>query len=158
LRAARGRRGEPLAVPIAGRNARRVIFGAINIDTGRRRFLARTRQRGEGFRAFLPLVASHDRGWHVALVLDEDSSHTAQASQDLARQLGMKLLWPPQRCPELNGRDHLWGHGKGHMSAHKQYATIEGQAERFIRYLTGLPNRGALRQAGILSENFWLRV
>src|SRR5262249_46972803 len=105
LRAAWGRRGEPLAVPISGRNARRVIFAAINIETGLRLFLARRGQRGGDAGALLPLVASHCRGWHVALLLDEDSSHTAQASQDLAQQLGMKLLWLPKRCPGLNGMD-----------------------------------------------------
>jgi hypothetical protein len=158
LRAAWGRRGQPLAVPISGHNARRVVFGTLNIDTGHRLFLARTRQRGEDFRAFLAVVASHYRGWRVALLLDEDPSHTAQASQDLAEQLGMKLLWLPKRCPELNGMDHLWGHGKDHMCANKQYETIDRQVDRFIRYLKGLPNREALRQAGILSEDFWLRV
>jgi len=106
----------------------------------------------------LPVVTSHYRGWHVALLLDEDSSHTAGPSQDVADQLGMKLIWLPKRCPELNGMDHLWGHGKDHMCANKQYATIDGQVARFIRYLKGLPNREALRQAGILSEDFWLRV
>jgi hypothetical protein len=158
LRAAWGRRGQPLEVPISGRNARRVIFGTVSITTGHRPFLARKRQRAEDFQAFLPLVASHYRGWHVALLLDEDSSHTAHGSQKLAVALGMKLIWLPKRCPELNGMDHLWGHGKDHMSANKQYETIDGQADRFIRYLKGLPNREALSQAGILSEDFWLRV
>ena len=158
LRAAWGRRGRPLEVPISGYNARRVVFGTINLDTGHRLFLARKRQRGEDFRAFLPVVASHYRGWRVALLLDGDTSHTAQASQGLADQLGMKLIWLPKRCPELNGMDHLWGHGKDHVSANKQHDTIDGQADRFIRYLKGLPNREALRQAGILSEGFWLRV
>ena len=158
LRSAWGLRGQPLEVPISGRNARRVIFGAMNINTGYRLFLPRERQRGEDFRAFLQLIANHYRGWQVALVLDEDTSHTARASQELAGQLGMRLIWLPTRCPELNGMDHLWGHGKDHMSANKQYETIDGQADRFICYLKGLPNREALRQAGILSEGFWLRA
>jgi hypothetical protein len=158
LRAAWGLRGQPLSVPISGRNARRVIFGTLNIDTGHRLFLARKRQRGEDFRAFLPLVASHYRGWYVALVLDEDPSHTAQGSQALAEALGMKLIWLPKRCPELNGMDHLWGHGKDHLCANKQDESIENQADRFIRSLKDLSNREALCQAGIFSENFWLRV
>ena len=158
LRAAWRLRGQPLKVPISGRNAHRVLFGTINVDTGYRLFLVRKRQRGEDFRAFLSVVSHHYRGWHVALVLDEDSSHTAHDSQNRAEQLGMKLIWLPKRCPELNGMDHLWGHGKDHMCANKQYETIDGEAERFIRYLDGLSNREALHQAGILSEDFWLRV
>jgi hypothetical protein len=65
---------------------RRMVFGAINIGTGHRVFLARVRQRGEDFRALPPVIASHYRGWHVALVLDEDPSHTVQASRALTSE------------------------------------------------------------------------
>jgi hypothetical protein len=49
LRAGWVRRGEPAPVPISGRNAKRVLFGAINLETGRRLFRASRRQRGEDF-------------------------------------------------------------------------------------------------------------
>jgi transposase InsO family protein len=158
LRAAWGRRGQPLEVPISGANARRVVFGTINLATGHRLFLARPRPRSEDFRTFLLEVARHYRGRAVALLLDEDSSHTAQASQALARALGIRLLWLPKRAPELNGMDHLWGHGKDHVCANRQYDEIDAEAERFIAYLQSLSNREALRQAGLLSPHFWLRV
>lgn len=157
LRAAWGRRGQPLAVPIAGGNARRVVFGTINIQTGHRLFLARPRQRSEDFRTFLLLVARHYHGRPVALLLDEDSSHTARASQALATELGIRLLWLPKRCPELNGMEHLWGHGKDHICANRQYDDLDAEVERFIAYLQGLSNREARRQAGLLSKDFWLR-
>jgi transposase InsO family protein len=158
LRAAWGRRGQPLEVRLSGANARRVVFGAINIDTGRRLFLVRQRQRSEDFCAFLGLVAHHYRGRRVALVLDEDPSHTAQASQELATELGIALIWLPKRCPKLNGMDHLWGHGKDHICADRQYPTIDAQVERFVAYLASLSNQDALRQAGILSPAFWLKL
>jgi hypothetical protein len=157
LRAAWGRRGQALEVPLSGFNARRVLFGTVNITTGHRLFLARQRQRGEDFRAFLPMIRRHYRGWEVAVLLDEDPSHTAADSQRLAEQLRIELIWLPKRCPELNGMDHLWGHGKDHRSANKPYGAIEEQAADFVAYLQGLSNRQALRQAGILSEDFWLR-
>jgi hypothetical protein len=149
LRAAWGRRGQPLEVPISGANARRVIFGTLNIDTGHRLFLARRRQRSEDFQAFLSVVARHYRGWAVALLLDEDPSHTAPASQALAAELGIRLVWLPERCPELNGMDHLWGHGKDHICADRQYEDLDAEVERFIAYLRSLSNRDALRQAGL---------
>ena len=158
LRAAWGRRGQPLAVPISGANARRVVFGTVNIDTGHRLFLARQRQRSEDFQAFLPLVARHYRRRSVALLLDEDPSHTAQASQALAAELGLRLVWLPKRCPELNGMDHLWGHGKDHICADRQYADLDAEVQRFITYLQSLSNQEACRQAGLLSKDFWLRL
>ncbi|MGZ3414994.1 MAG: hypothetical protein ACXVAT_14300 [Isosphaeraceae bacterium] len=54
--------------------------------------------------------------------------------------------------------DHLWGHGKDPVCANRQYPGIDEEVDRFIRYLQGLSNRDALRQSGILSEEFWLRV
>jgi hypothetical protein len=144
-------------VPLSGRNARQVVFGTVNLDSGRRLFLARQRQRAEDFQAFLPLIRRHHPGRGVALLLDEDPSHTAQGSQALAASLGIELLWLPKRCPELNGMDHLWGHGKDHICANRQGAGIDEQVDRFIRYLQGLSNRDTLRQAGILSDEFWLK-
>jgi hypothetical protein len=156
LRSAWRWRGQTAPVPISGGNAKRVVFGALNIDTGRRLFLVRRRQRGADFRVMLNEIRGHYRGWHVALLLDEDSSHTARDSLLWADLLGIELLWLPKRSPELNGMDHLWGHGKDHVCANRQYASIEDEAERLVQFLSGLSNDAALRQAGIQSENFWL--
>src|SRR5438067_8003571 len=56
LRAGWALRGHPAPVPVGGGNAKRVLFGAINLETGRRLMLARRRGRGEDFRAFLEEV------------------------------------------------------------------------------------------------------
>jgi hypothetical protein len=78
--------------------------------------------------------------------------------QDLvAAELGVRLLWLPKRCPELNGMDHLWGHGKDHICANRQYDGLDAEVERFIAYLQGLSNQEARTQAGLLSKDFWLR-
>lgn len=157
LRAAWGRRGEPIPVLLSGRNARRVVFGVMNLRTGRRLFLVRKNQRQEDFQALLSLVHWHYRGWHVALLLDEDSSHTAGGSQRLAERLGMTLLWLPKRSPKLNPMEHLWGQGKDVVSANRQRETIDEHVERFLDYLESLSPREALHTAGVCSKSFWLR-
>jgi DDE superfamily endonuclease len=151
-------RGQPAPVPISGRNAKRVVFGAINLRTGSRLLLEQKYHRGENFQEFLELVHWHYRGWHVAMVLDEDSSHTARASQALAEWLGMDLLWMPKRSPHLNPMDHLWRHGKENVCANRQYSTIEDEVESFILYLYSLTPTEALRKAGILADDFWLTL
>jgi hypothetical protein len=158
LRSAWGGRGRPLEVPSAGFNARRVIFATSNSDTGPRLVWARERPRGEDIRAFLPVSRRQYRGWPVALLWDEDPSHTAEAARDLATALGIRLIWSAQRSPERNGMDHLWGQGKDHVGANRQYPGIAEAVNRFVGSLQGLSNREALRQAGILSEEFWLSV
>lgn len=156
LRAGWGRVGEPLEVPLSGRNARRVVFGAMNLRTGSRLLLPREHQRAADFQAFLRLAHGRYRGWHVALLLDEDPSHTAKGSLALAEEFQMELLWLPKRSPELNPLDTLWGQGKDKISANKQYATIDQQVGRFISYLESLSNTAALHTSGVLSGKFWL--
>src|SRR5204863_1739858 len=157
LRACWTQRGHSAEVPLCGRNARRVVFGALHVATGHRLLLPRRRQRGEDFRAFLELVQEHYRGWQVWLLLDEDSSHTAHASVGLARELEIELLWLPKRCPELNAMDHLWGHAKDEVCANHQDISIDHLVDCFIRYIQGLPPEEARCKAGILSEDFWLK-
>src|SRR5438067_11945816 len=84
LRAGWARRGEEAPVPISGGNAKRVLFGAIDIETGRRLFLARRQGRGVDFEEFLEEARWYYRGRDVAVLLDEDSSHTAEDSQATA--------------------------------------------------------------------------
>jgi DDE superfamily endonuclease len=156
LRAGWVRRGQPAPVPISGGNAKRVLFGAINLGTGRRLFQVRQRQCGADAAAFLAEVRRHYRGRPVALLGDEDPSHTAAVCQAAAAELGIEVLWLPTRSPHLNPMDHLWRHGKAVMSANHQYDSIDTQAADFITYLGGLPAVEALRKAGLLSEDFWL--
>ena len=155
LRAAWSRRGEVARVWLSGRNARRVIFGAMNLRTGSRLLVRREKGRSGDFQAFVGEVRSAYRGWHIAMLLDEDSCHTAQAS--LRAVEGMTLLWLPKRSPKSNPMEPLWGEGKDVISANKQYAGIQEQVDRFLRHLRGLSNKEALHKSGVLSKNFWLR-
>lgn len=140
---------------LSGRNARRVVFGTMNLRTGTRLLLPRAKGRSGDFRALLGEVRSQYRGWHVALLLDEDPCHTAQVS--LREAEGMTLLWLPHRSPELNPMESLWGQGKDVVSANRQYRTIEEQVDRFLDYLYGLSDDEALHTSGVLSDNFWLK-
>lgn len=157
LRAGWALRGRPREVPISGQNDRRVVFGAMNLCTGRRWFLARRYGQAADFQAFLSLLHAHYRGWRLALLLDEDSSHTANRSLELAYELSIKLIWLPKRAPKLNPMERLWGDGKDVVSASRQYATVEDQVHRFLAYLESLSPREALHTSGVLSNHFWLR-
>jgi hypothetical protein len=155
LRAGWSLRGAPAKVWLSGQNARRVVFGAMNLVTGTRVLLPRPKGKSGDFRAFLDEIRRHYWGWHVALLLDEDPSHTAKASLEAIE--GMTPLWLPKRSPELNPMDTLWGQGKDVVSANKQYGTIDEHVDRFLAYLYGLSGREALHTSGVLSEDFWLK-
>ncbi len=143
-----------MRVLLSGINARRVVFGTINIDTGHRLLLVREHQRSVDFQAFLRLIQWHYRGWHVTLLLDGNSSHTAVNSQRLATDIHINLIWLPKRSPELNPMDHLWYFGKDQVCANRQYANIDELVLRFIAYLYSLSPLQALKKAGMLSDNF----
>ena len=155
LRAGWSKRGAAAEVRVSGRNAKRVVFGAMNLRTGHRLLVTRAKGRGADFRAFLAAVRRDYRGWHVALLLDEDSCHTAGDSVRAAA--GMTLLWLPNRAPELNPMDTLWGQAKDVIRANQQSDDIDGQAARFVAHVYGLSNHEALRTSGVLPKAFWLR-
>jgi hypothetical protein len=157
LRASWSPKGRPKEVALSGWNGRRVVFGAMNLRTGHRLFVPRDRQRAGDFQAFLRAVRSAYRGWQVALLLDEDPSHTAKGSVRLAEHLGIELLWLPKRLPKLNPMDTLWGQGKDVICADHQYETLEEQVNRFVGYLGGLTPREARHTSGVHAKGFWLR-
>ncbi len=150
-------KGEPAAVGITGRNAKRVLFGTINLRTGHRIVMRQPKMNQVGFQAFLRLLRRHYPARQIWLLLDEGSAHTAPQSQALAQSLNIQLVWLPKQCPELNAMDHLWKELKADISANYQYATIDEHAATAEEYTLKLTNRQALKRAGILSENFWLK-
>ena len=134
LRAGWARRGQPAPVSISGQNARRPVFGSLNLRTGHALFLAQRYKRAANFQAFLKLIHGHYRGWSVALLLDENSCHTAQSSLRLARTLGIQLVWLPKRSPHLNPMEHLWRDAKGVICANYQDACLDHQVSGFRGY------------------------
>jgi len=157
LRAGWGLKGEPLQVPISGKNARRVVFGAMNLRNGQLWLLTQYRQRADDFQEFLEYLRECYPRRLIALLLDEDSSHTDEETEGVAEDLSIEFIWLPKRSPKLNPLDRLWGKGKDIVSANRQYSTIDEQVERFLLYLAGLSPWEVLHKAGVLSPRFWLR-
>lgn len=157
LRRAWSLKGEQAPLGISGRNAKRVLFGAINVRTGHRITMIATAMTGGGFQDFLHLLKRRYPRKPIYVLLDGGSAHISPLSQNLARELNMKLVWLPKQCPELNCMDHLFKEVKAHISANHQYKTIETHALYAEKYLMELTNKEALKKAGILSKNFWLK-
>jgi transposase len=156
LRAGWFLRGKPAEVPITGENAKRTVFGTIDVETGRRILVARSGACAADFQVLLPLIRQEYSGKRVVVLLDGASRHTARESEALASGLGIELVWLPPRCANVNPMDRLWRWGKEKICANKQYHSIDYLAESFIEYLRSLPPQEALRKSGILSGTFWL--
>ena len=89
--------------------------------------------------------------------MDEAPSHLAAKSQALAAPVGLVRLWLPQPCAELNAMDQLWRELKSPISAHYPYPTVAAHAAAAEAWILSLTPTEALRKAGILSPNFWLK-
>jgi transposase len=151
-----GRVGQQVSVPITGNRAKRILHGSINIGSGDVLLLITEEWVQETHQAFLLMIRAHWRGWNIVLFEDRGSPHTAEESVELAAELGIELRWLPKATPELNAMDQLWRRAKGRALASRATESIDGSADGVCEYLLGLSPRDRLRQAGILSGNFWL--
>lgn len=128
LRRAWSLRGEQAIVPITGSNAKRVLFGTINPQTGHRVVFCRPNMRQENFQDFLRLLRQSYPGHKIWLLLDKAPCHIAPRSLVLASTLNIELLWLPKQCSELNAMDQLWRGLKNDISANYQFRDIDEHA------------------------------
>lgn len=158
LRAAWSRVGEQAVVPITGANAKRVLFGAINVRTGHRVVLIRKQAGGADARAFFTeLRRRYRQAGRIWLLLDRASAHTDRKTEALAADLRIALIWLPKQRSELNAMDQLWKELKRLIAANRQAASIDALAEEAADWVRHLTPQEALRKASILSPRFWLK-
>jgi hypothetical protein len=156
LYACYGRIGEQVRVPVTGNRAKRVLHGALNVWSGEVLLLITHEWVQETHQYFLRMLRTHWRGWHIVLFEDRGSPHTAADSLELAQELDIELRFLPKATPELNAMDQLWRRVKGRMLASRMTRSIDDSVDRVCRCILDLPPHDRLRQAGVLSGNFWL--
>jgi len=150
------RKGEQACVPITGNRAKRILHGAINIESGDVLLLITREWVQETHQHFLEMILSHWRGWHIVLFEDRGTPHKAEDSLELAADLGIQIRLLPRATPELNAMDHLWRFVKGQALADRPTVSIDESADTACRYLLEMSRRERLQKAGVLSGNFWL--
>jgi transposase len=72
----------------------------------------------------LRLLASQHPGVPITLVLDNARYQKCALVQDLAKQLGIELLYLPAHSPNLNLIERLWKYVKKDCLNGKYYATF----------------------------------
>jgi hypothetical protein len=158
IRRAWSLRGQQAGVAITGQNAKCVLFGTLNPRTGHRLVVRGPHLRQQYFQQFLLCLRRAYPGRQIWLVLDRASSHTAPKSQAQAQAQDIVLVWLPKQWSELNGMDQLWRGLKAEISANAQFQSI-GQHARFAqRWIAALSRTEALRKAGVLAKEFWLKA
>lgn len=149
--------GAQAVVPITGANAKRVLFGALDLRTARRVVMTTRQAGGAAARAFLgELRRRYRRAGTIWLLADRASGHTAKATLALAARLRIAFLWLPKQAPELNAMDQLWRELKRLVAANRQAETVDALAAEAAAWTLGLRAREARQKAGMRSKHFWL--
>ena len=151
-----GRIGQQVCVPITGNHTTRILHGVLNVWSGEVLLIISEVWTQDTHQAFLQLIRSHWRGWHIVLYEDRGSPHTAQASQALAAELDIALRFLPRATPALNAMDQLWRRTKGGALADRATRTIDDSAWQLCQHILDLSPHQRLQKAGVLSGNFWL--
>ena len=150
--------GTQAKVAITGQNAKRVLFGTINVRTARRTVYIGRSVGTHDVQAFLlALRKAYRRAGTIWLLADRASGHTAAATLALAKELRIEFVWLPRQWPELNAMDQLWKELKRNVAANRQAASIDGLADRASQWVLDLTPAQARRKSGMASSKFWLR-
>jgi DDE superfamily endonuclease len=158
LRAMWAEIGTQAEVRISGQNAKRVLFGAINVRTARRTvYLGRGVGTPEVQGFLVALRKAYRRAGTIWLLADRASGHTAKATRVLAKALRIEFLWLPKQWPELNAMDQLWKSLKHEVAANRQAESIDELTDRASHWVLHLTPAQARRKSGMASDHFWLR-
>jgi DDE superfamily endonuclease len=150
--------GVQVRVPITGNRAKRILHGAINVRSGDVALLITEEWTNETHQAFLTMIRGHWRGWNPVLFEDRATQHKSPSSLAMAEGLGIEVRLLPRATPELNAMDHLWRPAKRQAVGDRPTVTVADSALAVCQYIIDLSPRDRLRQAGVLSGNFWLTV
>ncbi len=157
LRSSWSKRGEQAEVVITGRNARRVLVGAIEIVTGKLVRVVRPRGRGQDIAEGIRELGEPRAGVPRLLILDNAPPHQTHVARDTAEALKIEVMKLPFRSPELNPIEDLWRALKRVVAANRVYDTIDALAQHATNYLDALSPDDILRLSGLTSSKFqWL--
>ena len=157
LRAGWSRRGEQAAVVISGRNAQRVIHGALATASGELLALVQPRGRTAEVEATVAALGQVRPDVPKLLVWDNAPPHHPKRVAAAARLAGIDLAFLPFRAPELMPLEDLWRGGKAVVAANRCYASVDEAAERLRAWLADQSGEERLRRCGLRSSKFqWL--
>ncbi len=157
LRAGWSRVGQPTRVVISGRNARRTLFGALNVSTGELVCLPLLRCRTDDIVTAITALEAVRPEIPKLLIWDNAPPHHPHRVRDAAAAAGITLAFLPFRSPELMPLEDLWRGLKQTVAANRCYASLEDLVHRALAWLTAMSDAERRRRCGLQSSKFeWL--
>jgi transposase len=144
-------------VVVSGRNARRVVHGALNAATGELVTRIRERSRQDDCAAFVAELGRVRPDVPKLLIWDNAPPHHPKKVQAAAQAVNIRLAFLPFRAPELMPCEDLWRLAKAQVAANRVYEAVQEQAERAVAWLAALTPFDRLLKSGLLGTKFqWL--
>jgi len=157
LRAGWSQVGQPARVVISGRNARRTLFGALNVVTGELVCLPLLRCRTDDIVAAMTDLGQVRPEIPKLLIWDNAPPHHPHRVRDAAAAGGITLAFLPFRAPELMPLEELWRGLKQTVAANRCYASLEELIHRALAWLADMSDADRRRRCGLQSSKFeWL--
>lgn len=157
LRAGWSQVGHPALVTISGRNARRTLFGALNVTTGELVCLPLRRCRTDEVVTAVTALGQIRPGAPKLLIWDNAPPHHPHRVRDAATDAGIVLAFLPFRSPELMPLEELWRGLKQTVAANRCYADLDELVQRALTWLASMGDAERRRRCSLLSSKFeWL--
>jgi putative transposase len=149
LRAMWQRRGEQVRIPTPGQNAKRGVFGALDLRSGQWFYQLTEHKRSVEFIAFLTtLLTAYPRGT-IYVIVDNASIHTSKAVKAwLAAQPRLQLIYlPTYSGHQLNPVEKVWWDLKDCIAANHGFKTLAELDKAIRKYFANMTAQAILALA-----------
>ena len=138
--------GEQKRIPTPGQNAKRGVFGGLNLRTGEWFYHITTHKRGVEFIAFLTMLLTAYPAGMIYVILDNASIHTSRAvAQWLATHPRVQLVYlPTYSGHRLNPVEKVWWDLKEDIAANRCFKSLVELEQAVHRYFAGFTQERAL--------------
>jgi len=141
LRAMWQRLGQQLRIVTPGQNAKRGVFGALNLRTGEWFYHLTDRKRSVEFIAFLTVLLTAYPAGVIYVIVDNASIHTSRAVHKwLAEHPRLQLVYlPGYSGHKLNPVEKVWWDLKGCIAANRRFkclAELDAAIRRYFAHFT----------------------
>lgn len=130
-------KGEFPKIDVSSKRQIRCIYGALDIRNGREYAFKKMRANSDSSCEFLEYIGNLHKGYKIVLIWDNASWHkSAQVKAFLAKtKHDFYLINFPPYAPELNPQEHVWKHGRSHVTHNVFIEDIDKVADQFIKFL-----------------------
>lgn len=135
------RRGVPAEIGTPGRNKKRYLAGALNVDTGNFLYVEDERKRSSLFVKLLHKISSSYRyAKKIHILLDNYSIHHSRLTRSALADLGhrIRLHFLPEYSPEYNPVERVWHALHDAVTRNHRFGSLEMLMRAVRRYLCDL--------------------